>query len=44
MPNTPHWFQAGNEGAIVSEFSTNSHDESDIFTDVRIMRIPEIES
>jgi D-lyxose ketol-isomerase len=44
MPNTLHWFQAGEEGAIVSEFSTNSHDESDIFTDVRIKRIPEIES
>jgi D-lyxose ketol-isomerase len=44
MPNTPHWFQAGDEGAIVSEFSTNSHDESDIFTDVRIKRIPVIES
>jgi D-lyxose ketol-isomerase len=44
MPNTLHWFQAGEEGAIVSEFSTNSHDESDIFTDVRIKRIPVIES
>jgi D-lyxose ketol-isomerase len=43
MPNTLHWFQAGDEGAIVSEFSTNSHDESDIFTDVRIKRIPNIE-
>lgn len=41
-PNTLHWFQAGEEGAIVSEFSTNSEDESDIFTDVRIKRIPEI--
>lgn len=44
LPNTLHWFQAGGEGAIVSEFSTNSHDESDIFTDVRIKRIPVIEN
>jgi D-lyxose ketol-isomerase len=37
-----HWFQAGDEGAIVSEFSSTSRDESDIFTDPRIKRIPEI--
>ena len=41
-PNTLHWFQAGPEGAIVSEFSSTSHDKSDIFTDPRICRIPEI--
>ncbi|HPS52304.1 MAG TPA: D-lyxose/D-mannose family sugar isomerase [Phycisphaerae bacterium] len=40
--NTLHWFQAGSKGAIVSEFSTTSRDESDIFTDTRIKRIPEI--
>lgn len=39
-PDTPHWFQAGPEGAIVSEFSTRSTDENDIFADVRIARIP----
>ena len=33
-----HWFQAGDEGAIVSEFSTRSRDEFDIFTDLRIRR------
>ena len=33
-----HWFQAGDEGAIVSEFSTRSRDEFDIFTDPRIRR------
>ncbi len=38
MPNTLHWFQAGPEGAVVSEFSTRSRDESDIFTDPRIGR------
>lgn len=41
-PNTLHWFQAGDEGAIVSEFSSTSRDESDIFTDPRIKRMPEI--
>jgi len=35
-PNTLHWFQAGQDGAVVSEFSTSSHDETDIFTDPRI--------
>lgn len=33
MPNTLHWFQSGPEGAIVSEFSTKSRDEYDIYTD-----------
>lgn len=42
-PDTLHWFQAGDDGAIVSEFSSSSRDESDIFTDPRIRRIPEIE-
>lgn len=42
-PNTLHWFQAGEERAIVSEFSTTSRDEYDIFTDPRIKRIPEVE-
>jgi len=41
-PNTLHWFQAGDEGAVVSEFSSTSRDESDVFTDPRIKRIPEI--
>lgn len=40
MPDTLHWFQAGDEGAIVSEFSTHSRDEYDIFTDPDIKRIP----
>ncbi len=42
-PNTLHWFKAGEEGAVVSEFSTRSTDEEDIFTDPRINRIPEVE-
>lgn len=42
-PETLHWFQAGPEGAIVSEFSTTSRDESDIFTDPRVDRLPKVE-
>ena len=42
-PNTKHWFKGGPEGAVVSEFSTPSFDECDIFTDPAIKRIPEIE-
>jgi len=37
-PDTLHWFQAGDEGAVVSEFSTRSRDEADVFTDPRIVR------
>lgn len=37
-PNTLHWFQAGKQGAVVSEFSTTSRDEFDIFTDPEIRR------
>ena len=42
-PNTLHWFQAGDEGAVVSEFSTRSRDEYDIFTDTDIRRATIIE-
>ena len=42
-PGILHWFQAGEEGAIISEFSTKSSDEFDYFTDPKIRRIPEIE-
>ena len=41
-PDTLHWFQAAEVGAIVSEFSSASRDEFDIFTDPRIKRLPEI--
>ena len=41
-PNTLHWFQAGDQGAIVSEFSSTSVDEADVFTDPNIKRVPEI--
>lgn len=33
-----HWFQAGDEGAVVSEPSTTSTDELDVFTDPLIAR------
>jgi D-lyxose ketol-isomerase len=42
-PNTKHWFQAGDKGCVVSEFSSASIDEKDIFTDPRVRRIPDIE-
>lgn len=41
-PNTLHWFQAGDEGAVVSEFSTHSTDEFDIFTDPEIERLTKV--
>jgi D-lyxose ketol-isomerase len=37
-PNTLHSFEAGDEGAIISEFSTTSRDALDVFTDPRIVR------
>ena len=43
MPETWHWFQAGEEGAVISEFSTRSTDETDQFTDPRLVREPNIE-
>lgn len=39
QPNTKHWFQAGPDGAIISEFSTQSFDSKDIFTDTGIIRL-----
>jgi D-lyxose ketol-isomerase len=39
-PNTKHWFQGGPDGAVVSEFSTQSRDDLDIFTDPEISRMP----
>ncbi|MED4582709.1 D-lyxose/D-mannose family sugar isomerase [Brevibacillus choshinensis] len=38
-PNTKHWFQASDEGAIVSEFSSTSRDEFDVFTDPLVKRM-----
>jgi D-lyxose ketol-isomerase len=41
FPGTLHWFQAGDKGAVISEFSTRSTDEHDVFTDNRIQRVPD---
>jgi len=38
-PDTLHWFQAGDAGAVVSEFSSTSLDETDVFTDPSIRRV-----
>ena len=43
MPETWHWFQAGDEGAVISEFSTRSTDEPDVFPDKRLVREPKID-
>jgi len=40
MPGVRHWFQAGEDGAVISEFSSTSRDFLDIFTDPRISREP----
>lgn len=42
LPDTLHWFQGGPEGAVVSEFSTRSLDQCDIFTDPEIARITKV--
>jgi D-lyxose ketol-isomerase len=42
-PNTRHWFQGGPDGAVVSEFSSSSHDDSDVFTNPDIRRDTVIE-
>jgi D-lyxose ketol-isomerase len=41
-PDTLHWFQAGDQGAVVSEFSSTSTDENDVYTDPNIRRVPEV--
>lgn len=43
MPETWHWFQAGPDGAVISEFSTRSTDETDVFTDKTLVRETKIE-
>ncbi len=43
MPETWHWFQAGPDGAVISEFSTRSTDETDVFTDKKLVRATKIE-
>jgi len=43
LPDQLHWFQAGDAGAIISEFSSTSRDEFDLFTDPRIQRVSVIQ-
>ena len=37
-PDTRHWFRAGPEGAVVTEFSSASRDELDVFSDPAVRR------
>ena len=37
-PDTLHSFTAGSEGAVVSEFSSTSRDDLDVFTDPNVRR------
>jgi D-lyxose ketol-isomerase len=37
-PNTLHWFQGGDGGAVVSEFSSQSRDDLDYFSDPELKR------
>ena len=41
-PDTLHSFRAGPDGAVVSEFSSTSRDELDVFTDPAIRRSTEV--
>jgi D-lyxose ketol-isomerase len=43
MPGVLHWFQADKDGAVISEFSTRSTDETDVFTEKRLVRATVIE-
>lgn|SRR5699024_2446383 len=38
-PDTLHWFKAGENGAVISEFSSPSDDASDIFTNPNVQRV-----
>ena len=42
-PGVKHWFRAGPEGAVVSEFSTRIKDSADVFTDPSLSRFSAIE-
>jgi D-lyxose ketol-isomerase len=41
-PDTFHWFRAGGDGAVVTEFSSTSRDDLDVWTDPRIVRAPRV--
>ena len=41
-PDTLHWFRAGEEGAVVTEFSSTSRDDLDVLADSAIVRAPQV--
>ena len=43
MPGIKHWFQGGPDGAVISEFSTKSTDETDQFTEKNLIRSGSLE-
>ncbi|OVE85130.1 D-lyxose/D-mannose family sugar isomerase [Natronolimnobius baerhuensis] len=42
-PDTNHWFTGHDEGAVISEFSSTSVDEKDVFTDPKVDRLSGID-
>ncbi len=38
LPDTPHWFQGGPEGAVIWSLSTKVVDKKDVFSDPEIVR------
>ena len=38
VPGTLHWFQAGDEGAVMYTFTSQAKDRNNIFTDPRITK------
>lgn len=42
QPNTKHWFQAGDDGAVLFSFSSSARDALDPFTDPHIVRVTQI--
>ena len=42
-PDTNHWFKGWEEGAVISEFSSKSVDEKDVFTDPAVDRLSNID-
>lgn len=43
LPDTLHWFQAGEKGAVLSEFSSTSTDGNDVWTDPKLRRLPRVD-
>jgi D-lyxose ketol-isomerase len=41
-PDTLHWFRAGEEGAVITEFSSTSRDDLDVWSDAAIVRAPAV--